>query len=325
MNKQLLKTLSVAVHEVAPSVPRMLAAYIAGDHIRGRSLWNSPLEFTFIIDIDDNNNSRFSRRFSILPNEEFDQLKDAVEGAAGSDYRYEYRLSKLLAGEDGRITLFRQRFTPDLYYYRVARGVTQGVLLFAAPDFLLEKFNQDMGTLWADGNEFEKNSISRLKGLVERKKLAPVENVKLPRMDTVLMSEWLLNLEARLNNTQEIRDKTFEAYIANFNYRSRLRYNWSEISSTLVDTARYIISRHSRYEPQSYLQLMDAMADMGILDHDDAFSLVVICEHPFKGPTTRKDSIEDAEVFVMMQDHIHVADQYLERVVKYLHGVATEN
>lgn len=315
MNTQLVTQLQAIFGNIGPEIEPLLAVYVSGDHLKGRPLWNSPVELAIVVDADEP--PRFPpREVVLLPEAELDRIKKALSGL---DYRFNFRLARL-AQRRGTIALYQERYTAFLHYYHMLQAVVNGVRLYHAEDFVLEDFERDLRLEW-ETNDTNRHTAAQevLKQAFSEAKLPPVETIQLKRLDEIYVAELLKQLREALATSQEMRETSLDQFANNYNVRSRVRYSWRQISTATAELARHVISRQTRHTPHNYTQLLTYIADLGIVDYKQVDGLCAICEHPMLMPVQRQISQEDVEVFYLMTEHITSADAFSAGLTRYLH------
>src|SRR5688500_13606290 len=144
----IVEQFSSALSAVGPDVPLLLAAYVTGDYFIGRPLWNSPVEVVLVADIPPQAGT-FARQRAPFLDADIQKIQHAL---ARVDYRIQLDQCRL-DEDNGQFVLFQARYVPQLLYYHAAMAIIKGQRVYAAPDFMLDKFEEDTRQAWLENEK----------------------------------------------------------------------------------------------------------------------------------------------------------------------------
>jgi hypothetical protein len=321
MNKKqtLIQKLRDVMAPMQAEIPLLLAAYVAGDPILGRPLWKSYLEVALIPDVDSSSKrSRFFRQEDLLPYGQYHQLRELLEDTAKRPLKL--RMCRLTQAQDGTIGLDYERSQPTIFHRQIAMNTMRGARIFAADDFLLGQFEQDIRATWADYPEFQTGSEKRVQSLLDAYGLPAPSQYNAPGIDTLWVCETLNMLRNLINSTRDLRRIDFKTFSANPNLRSRTRYSWRTMSNFSSEVALHLVSNWTTSDPQNFTQLALVLVEMGIIHHADVDGMAALCARPLSGKFSRQMSEEDVEAYTLFLTHTLALDHFVEGAVHQIHG-----
>ncbi|NJL95376.1 MAG: hypothetical protein HC915_17470 [Anaerolineae bacterium] len=284
--------------------------------MKGRPLWHSLLEVTFIADVDPGNTrNRFFRQEDLLSYGHYDLLHKGLRQATGLPLKV--RVCRLTRDHKGQIDLDYERSAPTIFHRQIAMSILDGYRIYAAPDFLLQKFERDLGATWQNNTAFIQASENRIQEHLSRYNLPPLPPNRVSGLDVLWVGETLAMLHHLINSTHDLRLITFDSFRVNSNLRSRMRYAWRTASGWVSEVALHVISRHSSANPRNFVQLMDACADLGIVPHSAVEGLATLCARPMSSIFTRAITEEDVQAYTLFVAHSQAVDYFLEGMTRH--------